>query len=773
MPVFRKLGDKMSRRMLRETHPLVFSEISAVEPASVDPDSLTTGSGRFILWKCRECNQQWRARVVDRTKGGGHGCPHCSVVSRRNAWRIPPAGMSLDDLFPDVASELVEVTGQPGRTAVSLHAGSNRSCVWKCCRCNNEWKTTPNARTQDGSGCPDCARTRSRREREIVVEESVSLAARYPEIAKEFVAAIDADEMPPTSIHPSSVREAKWKCATCAHEWDCSVKKRTSGGSGSGCPRCARLRTINARRVARAGESLADIHPETAAEFVENLDNDLTTSQLKPNSNYRCRWRCRSCKNEWITDPNNRTSGKTGCPACFESRRGEWRRRPDGTSQTAHEALGNIVGEFVRNETSPGFDLTMLRSGSSDKCTWRCATCGHTWVATVNSRARSGSGCRKCYDRRIATHRRQPKKGMSLSDLYPRISQSFVENLTTPGAGPDQLRTRSNDRCQWRCPNGHEWETNVLSRTYGSECPKCTSAGRSRFELEVQCLLEASCGTKVVCDYEVEQVKGASGRPLRVDLFVPRVQLLIDLDPLYTHKAERIIAKDSRKSLLFRTLDYVRLRAEGLPHVPGETVIVNDATKNGIDAWTWTTALRSLIVARGLEFKELTHPEKETALHDAVDMWAQIKGKPRYASAATEHPRLIAEFRRNLTNPSFDLSLRSPSSFDTVEWQCQECDHVWQSSIRNRTRGSDCHACHRRGVNSRNTSRSLAPPGESLAELRPDIAARFINCLTDPSRNPQNLRLKSNLKCEWYCQTGQHIFISPVFAVADRRRCCN
>lgn len=615
-----------------------------------------------------------------------------------NAWRNPGPGKSLQDLFADVANELVAVDGQPGRTAAELHASSNKMCCWQCRDCGNQWRTTPNARTKK---------------------------------------------------------------------------------SGSGCPRCARQRTISGRRTARVGESLADKHPEVAAEFVENLDNDLTPSQLKPHSNYKCRWRCRTCGNEWRASLSNRTSGQTGCPACFEARRGEWRRQPEQKSQTAHEALGSLAVEFVRNETSPGFDLNMLRPGSGDKCTWQCSKCTHTWIATINSRVRShrnrdGSGCRKCYDRRIAVHRRAPRDGESLAVRYPQISQSFVKNLTTPGAEPSDLRVRSNDRCLWRCKNGHEWETNVLSRTYGSGCPSCTSAGRSRFELEVQHLLAAATVVDVICDYAVENVHGKSGRPFRVDLFVPSIELYVDLDPFHTHSTGSHQEKDARKSLSLKKLDYVRLRAKGLPEIPGQCIEVSDSTKDGIHPWTWTASLQRVLVARGLNFEWLDKQQKEKALAQAADAWSAVKGRVRFESAAQKHPGLLTEFRRNLSRPDYDLTLCSPSSFDVAEWQCSKCDYVWQTTIRNRSNGSGCHDCHRRVVNDKNIARSIASPDKSLATLRPYVAARFIQCLKDASRTPENLLLKSNLRCEWFCHTGQHKFIAPVFAVSGgaKRRCC-
>ncbi|WP_353961815.1 zinc-ribbon domain-containing protein [Streptomyces sp. NBC_01565] len=325
----------------------------------------------------------------------------------------------------------------------------------------------------------------------------------HPYIANELVSVIGRDGATRETLHPLAPHSCKWRCTVCAHEWIASVNKRTSGRVGSGCPKCGRLRTINARRIAEPGKSLTDIYPQVAAEFIENLENELTAAQLKPQSAYKCRWRCGECCHEWVATPQSRTRGNTGCPACFAERRGKWKRQPNDSSRTAHEILGEIADEFILNVTTPGTDLTGLRPGSADKCDWICSTCGHTWVASVASRVRShrnrpGSGCRKCYDRRIATHRRLPKEGESLNDRYPRISRGFVENLTTPGEGPEKLKVGSNDRCRWRCPNGHEWEALVLTRTNGSECPRCTSAGRSRFELEVCFLLEASTGADAV-----------------------------------------------------------------------------------------------------------------------------------------------------------------------------------------------------------------------------------------------------------------------------------
>ncbi|MDT0330984.1 zinc-ribbon domain-containing protein [Nocardiopsis lambiniae] len=269
-------------------------------------------------------------------------------------------------------------------------------------------------------------------------------------------------------------------------------------------------------------------------------------------------------------------------------------------------------------------------------------------------------------------------------------------------------------------------------------------------------------------------VVGLSGRPLRVDLYIPDAELYVDLDPLYTHQDFRAAEKDARKSSLLKHLNYVRLRAKGLPNIPGVSIIVDDATRNGVDPWTWATALRAPLAYNGIKYSHLSQSEKASILRAAAEAWGESKGRVRYFSVAEKFPELVKEFRRNLTNENFDLDLRSVSSNDLVEWECSSCQSVWRASIRNRTKGSGCHACYRKKGNAKNTARSMAPQGESVADLMPEVADRFIRCLTDPSRNPGNLRLRSNILCEWRCQTGLHVFTAGVFVVtgAKERRCC-
>jgi len=42
-----------------------------------NPEEYCPNSGKYIYWKCKECNHEWKTRIIDRS-GKRHGCPQCS-----------------------------------------------------------------------------------------------------------------------------------------------------------------------------------------------------------------------------------------------------------------------------------------------------------------------------------------------------------------------------------------------------------------------------------------------------------------------------------------------------------------------------------------------------------------------------------------------------------------------------------------------------------------------------------------------------------------------
>lgn len=584
------------------------------------------------------------------------------------------------------------------------------------------------------------------------------LVDTHPGLCEELLEIVGNPAIDVTTCATSSSLKAQWCCSTCRHTWVTAIGNRTRG---SGCPHCARTTRGISRARAPHGQSLLDLHPQLAAQFVRNEsrpDND--PSQLRAGSSQMCLWRCPSCLHEWPSTVSNRVLGR-GCPACRNRARGARRRLITPGQPTAASSAPALVKEFVANVSYPGVGLDQLRPSSTDKCRWRCSTCGHEWGARVGHRVKSGSGCPPCGDRRASVARMIPKHGRSLDQTHPLVASQFVENISRPGRSPSQTPAGANDVCRWRCARGHEWTTTVAARSQGSGCSRCRGNGRSRFELEVAQLITTATGLHV----EVDVVVTTTDRSWRVDLYVPAIDLFIDLDPAHWHKTTA--ARDARKVAAFKDRDYLRVRPSSLKRVGGQICAVDDP---GNDPWLWTQALRPWFRARGSTWRNPSASHRWTAMGLAAQRWECLRVMAPSRSAATVAPHLVAEFVENLSRKDVGLDQVLPHVPDRAAWRCRVCDHEWQATIGSRAgAGTGCPACAKRATAARTRQRSMPGSGESLAELHPDIASELVSCVDQPDRTAQSLRPQSNLRCRMRCSACGHDWLtSPATRLRGR-----
>lgn len=76
-----------------------------------------------------------------------------------------------------------------------------------------------------------------------IPEIGKQLADLYPEVASEFVKAVDVKEegFEPWDYKPNSHQIAKFKCKTCGHEWETMIANRTK--LNNGCPKCNAIKS--------------------------------------------------------------------------------------------------------------------------------------------------------------------------------------------------------------------------------------------------------------------------------------------------------------------------------------------------------------------------------------------------------------------------------------------------------------------------------------------------------------------------------------------------
>lgn len=91
-----------------------------------------------------------------------------------------------------------------------------------------------------------------------------------------------------------------------------------------------------------------------------------------------------------------------------------------------------------------------------------------------------------------------------------------------------------------------------------------------------------------------------------------------------------------------------------------------------------------------------------------------------------------------------------PYSNKRAWWLCPECGNEWDAIIQSRTRGNaGCPECARKRASSK---LSTPNPGESLAELDPELAAQWHPTKNGPT-TPETVTANSRKRIWWVCAT--------------------
>lgn len=186
----------------------LFPEV-AKEAQNCDPTIIMAGSSKKIDWKCSK-GHEWRAVVASRTFKKS-GCPICSnqkTISGIN---------DMETTHPEIAAEA------NGWDPKVINAGDNRQFEWKC-KLGHIWKTSPNKRKVENTGCPYCAGGSA-------WPGFNDLQTLRPDIA------VQAHGWDPSTETVGSGAKVFWKCSE-GHIWKAAIYSRT-GGNQVGCPSCS------------------------------------------------------------------------------------------------------------------------------------------------------------------------------------------------------------------------------------------------------------------------------------------------------------------------------------------------------------------------------------------------------------------------------------------------------------------------------------------------------------------------------------------------------
>lgn len=214
--------------------------------------------------------------------------------------------------------------------------------------------------------------------------------------------------------------------------------------------------------------------PELLAHWHPEKNEDLTPASVSYGSKKKIWWRCEK-GHEWQAALYTRTTGGSGCPYCGGKR--PWPGENDLASR-----LPELAAQWhtIKNGLLTPRDVT---PGSSRPVWWHCRL-GHTWQASVKSRAQ-GAGCPVCANRLVKT------EVNDLASTHPILAAQW-HRARNGALRPEDFVSGSKQKVWWRCEKGHEYQARIFSRACrGTGCPVCTGKMVAGGENDLESLFPA------------------------------------------------------------------------------------------------------------------------------------------------------------------------------------------------------------------------------------------------------------------------------------------
>ena len=249
-------------------------------------------------------------------------------------------------------------------------------------------------------------------------------------------------------IAPYSPRKAWWSSGTCKtgqpHKWQATVSSRSQG---KGCPH-------ETGRAVCPCNDLAHNHPEVAAEWDWEANEERTPETLTASSNRKAAWRCSLCGHKWSATVGTRTHGGAGCPQCARVASSMQTAQPSISSGASH-LLADWDYEANRLQ---GWHPDRITLGSHKTVHWRrLDECKlglvHRWQALPNRRVGMNagspfpSGMAVCACNSLAVHCPEA------ADLW--------DHQANEGLTPDNVTVQSEKVVCWRASDGRQWQQHV------------------------------------------------------------------------------------------------------------------------------------------------------------------------------------------------------------------------------------------------------------------------------------------------------------------------
>ena len=482
--------------LAKEWHPTKNKDLTAAD--------VSKGNNKKVWWQCPK-GHSYEASINNRNRGSG--CPFCSgrMTSKEN---------SLSEKYPSIAQQW-HPTKNGELLTKDLSYGSGKTVWWRCAKDpSREWQAKICSRTKrnNPTGCPYCKGNR-------LIADQNSLEAKSPLTAKEWHPELNK-HLTPSEVRNGSAQKVWWLCSA-GHSYQAQIGNRTKRVNPSGCPYCT-------NKLATELTSLASIGSALLKEWDEEMNGDLDPNKILAGSHKKAWWRCAK-NHSWNAVIKSRVQG-AGCPFCsnqsstpevrilseleyifpgivsrYKEEKTEidlfipglrvgveydgsyFHRAKEEKDKAKTQTLLDAGIHLIRARELPLKKLTDLDIEVSQKGVTKkdlnlllrniLQAAAEIIPLEIHAKAEEYLNSREFINedlfRKYVECFPDPLPQNSLINTHPDVAKEWHATKNTP-LTPKNFLPGSNTRVWWLCPKGHEYETNIISRTTGHGCPVCS-----------------------------------------------------------------------------------------------------------------------------------------------------------------------------------------------------------------------------------------------------------------------------------------------------------
>ena len=592
----------------------------------------------------------------------------------------------------------------------------NKKVWWKCSKGeDHEWENTVYLRNK-GIGCPVCSNHK--------IVKSNCLATINPELAKQWHPSRNG-KLSPHNVGAGSGKKVWWKCSKAEdHEWEASISSRKNG---TACPYCAN------QKIALSN-CLATTYPQIAEQWHPTKNGKLTPFNVSAGSKRKVWWKCpKGDDHEWEAIIESRTRYNYGCSVCSNNTIVKSNCLATLNPKLAAEWNSLKNGNLTPSDVGPN---------SHKKVWWKCPKGDdHAWEASIISRNIKGAGCPICVNQKIV-------KSNSLAVLNPNLAKEW--HPTKNGKlTPSDVGTGYNKKVWWKCSkcNNYEWEASPNSRTSkGTGCPACTG----KVVTNENCL--QTTHPKLAAEWHTSKNN------------------LKPTDVTFGHGSKVWWKCPAGNDHEWEASPNTRSnQGNGCPVCSGMKAVNSNclATINPKLAGQWHPTKNGELTSYDVTLFSNKKVWWKCPKGDDHEWEKTVGGRSSGRNCTicsgnkvvksncleTKNPELAKQWHPT-KNVKIKPSDVTEFSNKMVWWKCPKGDdHVWRSSVVNRSKGKNCPVCAGQKV----------VPSNCLSTLNPKLAAEW-----HPSKNgnkkPSQYTLNSGIKIWWKCSVDEsHEWISSIY----------